>query len=344
MNILGINAYHGDSSACIFINNKLVVAAEEERFKRIKHFAGFPIEAINFCLEYSNLKISDIDQISINRNPSARLIPKIFFSFKKLLNPKFLKQRIDNINKISNIKLELEKYFKVKINSKINYIDHHEAHVASAIFCSGYETCNFVSIDGFGDFASTSVGHFDGKKINKSFEILFPHSLGLFYTAITQFLGFNNYGDEYKVMGLAPYGKPNYTEQIKKILIKRNGKYELNLDYFVHHTSGINMTWYESEPKFDKVYSNKLIDLLGEDRKKDQPLNQKYKDVANSAQKVFEEIVIEIANDIYKKNISKNLCISGGCGMNSVANGKIKKTQNMKKFIFPLRQEIQVVQ
>ncbi len=336
MNIIGINAYHGDSSACIFLDNNLVAAAEEERFTRIKHHAGLPINAIKFCLEYANLNIEEIDEIAINRNPKKRIIPKILFSLKKLVKPTFLTDRIKNLKKVNNIKLNIENEFKKKIKAKIKFIDHHESHIASAIFFSNYDKCNFISIDGFGDFASTIVGSYDGNKIKKHYEVLFPHSLGLFYTAITQFLGFKNYGDEYKVMGLAPYGKPVFIEEMKKILIKRqNNGFELNLDYFIHHTKGIEMTWLNTEPSFGDVYSSKLIKLLGPERKNNEPIEQKHKDIAHSAQKFFEEILIDMANNIYEKNESDNLCISGGCGMNSVANGKIKLRTKFKNIYIP---------
>jgi len=336
MNIIGINAYHGDSSACIFQQNELIAAAEEERFTRLKHHAGLPINSIKYCLEYSKLSIDQIDEIAINRNPKKRLFSKILFSAKKIIKFNFLNERLKNLKKINDIKKKIENAFGKKINTNISFIDHHEAHIASAVFFSKFNECNFISVDGFGDFASTVVGKFNNNKIIKNYEVLFPHSLGLFYTAITQFLGFKNYGDEYKVMGLAAYGKPTFLEQMRKILIKKNNKgFELNLDYFVHHTKGIEMTWLDTEPRFGNVYSSKLAELLGEERKKDQKLEQKHKDIAHSAQKFFEDILVEIANDIYAKNKTDNLCISGGCGMNSVANGKIKLKTPYKNIYIP---------
>ena len=225
MIILGINAYHGDASACIFIDQKLIAAVEEERFTRVKHAAGFPINSIRYCLKYSNKKLSDVDHICINRNPKQKIFQKLIFSSKKLLKFNFLRDRISNLKKIHSIKNELNTQFNERFNGKINYIDHHTSHIASSVFFSKFDETNFISVDGFGDFASTVIGFYDGEQINKVKEVLFPHSLGLFYTAMTQFLGFMNYGDEYKVMGLAPYGKVTKYEEISDLIIKKKTKF-----------------------------------------------------------------------------------------------------------------------
>lgn len=333
---LGINAFHGDAAACIFIDDKLISAAEEERFTRVKHCAGFPINAINFCLNYSNLKISELDYIAVNRNPNQKIISKLLFASKNIFNYKFILNRVNNLKKINSIKAILENHFGEKVNAKLHQIDHHTAHVASSIFFSGYEKSNFISVDGFGDFASTSIGHYDGNKIIKYKEVLFPHSLGLFYTAITQYLGFLKYGDEYKVMGLAPYGKPIYIEKLNEILIKDQSKlFCLNLDYFQHHTGNVEMTWLTGEPKIGKVYSKELINLLGPERNPKDQIEKTHMDIAASAQNVYEETLFEILNKLYEKNNDDSLCISGGCGMNSAANGKILKNTKYKKIYIP---------
>ena len=324
MKILGLNLFHGDASACLFVDDKLVAAAEEERFNRIKHSAGIPINSIHFCLKYSNLTIDKIDHIAINRDPKKRIYFKLLFSFKKLLKLNFLKNRIKNLNKITSVKKVLQNNFSENINAKINYIDHHLAHVSSSVYFSPFEETNFISIDGFGDFASTSAGYYDGKKLINSFEVLFPHSLGIFYTAITQYLGFANYGDEYKVMGLAPYGNISLYDKISKLIILEKNKFKLNLDFFTHHTEGVEMTWMEGEPKIGKIFSEKLVELLGPSRNKDNKIQQFHKDIAASTQKVFEDTVMHMIKSLKEINPSKNLSISGGCGMNSVANGKIK--------------------
>ena len=336
MIILGINAYHGDASACIFVNNKLIAAAEEERFTRIKHSAGFPLNAIKFCLKYADLDISKIDHVTINRNPKQKIIKKLLFASKKIFKLKFLKDRFSNLRKINSIKIEFIKNFNSSFRANIHNIDHHLSHVASSVFFSGYKDTNFISVDGFGDFASTLTGFYDGKNIHKFNEVLFPHSLGLFYTAITQYLGFLKYGDEYKVMGLAPYGEPIYYEKIKNLLIKKkDGLFNLNLNYFLHHTGNVEMTWLTGEPKIGLVYGKKLIELLGPSRENDDKIEQHHMDIAASTQKIYEEFLFDMANNLYEKNKNDSLCLSGGCGMNSVANGKILNNTKYKNIYIP---------
>ena len=336
MNILGINAYHGDASACILKDNKIIAAAEEERFTRIKHSAGFPIHSINYCLDEAGLNINQLDHITINRNPKQKIFSKIIYASFKLFNYNFIKNRISNIKRIQSIKKELEQKFNTKIKAKINNIDHHTSHIASSVYFSGFKNSNFISVDGFGDFVSTVTGFYDGNKIIKYKEVKFPHSLGIFYTAMTQYLGFNNYGDEYKVMGLAPYGKPIYTEKLKDIIsYDKNELFSLNLNYFLHHLGNVDMTWLDGEPKIGRVFSEKLIDHLGPVRKKNQEILKFHKDIACSTQKIYEEIFMNILKELHKLNNNKNLCISGGCGMNSVANGKILKNLEYKNIYIP---------
>ena len=330
MIILGLNAYHGDAAACIFKDGKLVAAAEEERFTRIKHSAGFPVNSIKFCLEFCNISLSSIDHIAINRNPNQKIIPKLLYAASNVFKIKFFKDRLLNLKKIHSLKNEFLNHFNEIPKAEIHNIDHHSAHIAGSVFFSGFKDSNFLSVDGFGDFASTVSGFYDGKKIIKYDEVLFPHSLGLFYTAITQYLGFMKYGDEYKVMGLASYGKPIYFDKINQLFIKKN-LFSLNLDYFLHHTGNVEMTWLTGEPKIGKVFSNKLIELLGPARNNKEKVEKFHMDIAASAQKAYEEIFFDIANNLYKKNQNDYLCLSGGCAMNSVANGKIYERTKYKK-------------
>ena len=336
MIVLGINAYHGDAAACIFKDDTILAAAEEERFTRIKHAAGFPINAIKYCIDESKISIDQIEHITINRNPKQKFIKKALYASTKLFNLEFIKNRISNLKKINSLKTELENHFGVKIKSKIHNIDHHTSHIASSVYFSNMENSNFISVDGFGDFVSTVTGYFDGKKINKIKEVLFPHSLGLFYSAMTQFLGFMNYGDEYKVMGLAPYGEPKYIDRLQNVVkFDKKNLFKLDLKYFLHHSGNVDMTWLRGAPKIGKLFSDDLEDLLGKQRKKNEEINQYYKDIAASTQKIFEEILIDIANDLYIKNENQNLCISGGSGMNSVANGVLHKRTKYKNIYIP---------
>jgi carbamoyltransferase len=209
LTILGINAYHGDSSACLLKDGIVIAATEEERFRRFKHWAGFPSEAIKFCLKEANLKIEDVEHITISRDPSANVSKKVKHTIKAGMSPKAIKDRLLNSKKVGSVKDNLAKTFgisKSEIKAEVHNIEHHRSHIGSAFFASPFEESAVLSIDAFGDFTSTMTGVGKGNKVEISKEVNFPHSVGIFYTAFTQYLGFNHYGDEYKVMGLAPYG------------------------------------------------------------------------------------------------------------------------------------------
>ena len=332
MNIIGINAYHADSSACLVIDGKLINAVEEERFTRIKHWAGFPIQSIKFCLENANLKISDIDKISLNFDPNANLLKKIFFIIKKKPSVGLILNRLKRKKKYQSIKTILDKEFTDdKFKGDIENIEHHYAHLSSAYHVSPFDKACVLSVDGFGDFASTAWGFGENNQIKINKKIYFPHSLGIFYQAITQFLGFKNYGDEYKIMGLAPYGKPTFVNKLKEILqLNSDGTFKLNLDYFKFYKQNFSYKWDAGEIKIEDLYSEKLINLLGEEKTKKNKIDDFHKDLAHSTQKVYEEAFLNILNNLFKKYKNENLCISGGCGMNSVANGKILNNTNFK--------------
>jgi len=332
MNIIGINAYHADSSACLVIDGKLINAVEEERFTRIKHWAGFPIQSIKFCLENANLKISDIDKISLNFDPNANLLKKILFIIKKKPSVGLILNRLKRKKKYQSIKTILDKEFTDdKFKGDIENIEHHYAHLSSAYHVSPFDKACVLSVDGFGDFASTAWGFGEKNQIKINKKIYFPHSLGIFYQAITQFLGFKNYGDEYKIMGLAPYGKPTFVNKLKEILqLNSDGTFKLNLDYFKFYKQNFSYKWDAGEIKIEDLYSKKLINLLGEEKTKKNKIDDFHKDLAHSTQKVYEEAFLNILNNLFKKYKNENLCISGGCGMNSVANGKILNNTNFK--------------
>ena len=327
MNILGLNAYHGDSSACLIIDGQLVAAAEEERFRRIKHWAGLPTEAVRYCLEAGGITLDQVDHIAINRNPSANLLKKALFAFTKRPSLKAITDRLTNAGKVKDIKTLLCEELQVdgeKIAAQIHNVEHHLAHLASSYLVSPFDSAAVVSVDGFGDFVSTMWGMGNGALITVNDQVGFPHSLGLFYLAMTQYLGFPNYGDEYKVMGLAPYGTPTELEKMRRIVkLKPKGLFELDLDYFIHHSEGVSMVWDDGEPKCGAVYSDKLAELLGPARGKDEALSQYHMDLAASLQAMYEEAFFHLLAHVHAEAKSPNLCLSGGCAMNSVANGKI---------------------
>ena len=325
MKIIGLNAFHGDSSACLFVNGEMISAVEEERFTRIKHWAGFPTESINYCLQSNSLNLSDIDIIAINTDPKAAKVKKIIYALSGKAPLHLIKEKILVRQKRTSIFDYLKQEFpKQKFNGRIEYVEHHLAHLSSAYNVSPFKQASIISVDGFGDFASTAFGFGNSQKIELQNRIYFPHSLGIFYQALTQFLGFDNYGDEYKVMGLAPYGEPKYRSQMDEIVkLLDDGGFQLELDYFLHHKKAIGYEWDGGIPKVSRLYSDHLKLLLGEPRQRDQALTQHHKDLARSVQDCYERTFFHMLNSLYKKHKTDNLTIAGGCGMNSVANGKV---------------------
>jgi carbamoyltransferase len=337
--ILGLNAYHGDSSACIFKDGVLIAAIEEERIRRIKHWAGFPSESIKFCLDECNIGIEHIDHITISRDPSSNIYNKITHSLKNMISFKALKDRLSNTKKVVSIKSELSKVFNIeeeKIKAEIHNVEHHRSHMASAFFASPYEESAILSIDGFGDFTSTMIGIGKGTKIEVLDSVIYPHSLGVFYTAFTQYLGFDKYGDEYKVMGLSPYGKPILTDKIKDVLVfKDNGLFEINEKYFKHPKNGVQMSWEDGDPFIEPIYSDYLVEVFGTPRKKNEELTDYHRNLASSIQKVTEELIFHILNHLQLKTGLKNICIAGGVAQNSVANGKILDNTTFENLYIP---------
>ena len=321
---LGLNINHADTSACIFNDFNLLAAAEEERFTRKKHEMSFPSNAIKFCLKKANINISQVDYVCINSKPLSSIQKKIFFL---LLNPRsysLIFQSLFNTKVKFSIKDSLNSIDKNNLfKGEIKYFDHHLSHLASSFYYSPFKQSVNLSVDGFGDFASCSWGSAKNNILKIDNKIFFPHSLGIFYQALTQYLGFKNYGDEYKVMGLSSYGKPIYVNQISNLIsYKEKLKFELNLKYFLHDKKKI-LIIKNDQPFFCDLYSKELEKLLGPERKNKEEINQRHKDIAKSTQVVYENIFFNLLNDLYEKYKIKNLNLSGGCVMNSVANGKI---------------------
>jgi len=327
MYILGLNAYHPDSSACIIKDGRLIAAAEEERFLRVKHWSGLPVESIRYCLKEALIGPGDIGCIAISRDPYRHLPKKIIFALTSKPQPAFVKSRIRNISKIRDIKQDLCFSLGVSprcFNAKIYNIEHHLSHIASSFFVSGWQEAAVLSIDAMGDFTSTMLGSAYDKTIDILDWICFPHSLGFLYTAATQFLGFTKFGDEFKVMGLAAYGRPNYTDKFRRIInLKRNGKFSLNPRYFRFFLGGVKMSWENQAPALEPMYSKKWIDDFGMARGAGEQLSQYHQDIAASLQAVLEEAYFHILNYLYRRVKIERLCLAGGVVLNCVANGKI---------------------
>lgn len=322
MIILGINSYHPDSSTAIIIDGKLIAACEEERFKRIKHFAGFPSESIKYCLKEGGVSIKDVDYIAIPRDPNANIFKKIFYGLKI---PRLAMRRVSLWGKTFDIKKNLSELFDTdekEIKARVIKIEHHRSHLASSFFVSDFEQAFLFSTDALGDFTSTMWAMGQGNNIRVSGGITFPHSLGFYYTAITQYLGFLRFGDEYKVMGLAPYGEATFEDEFKKILKIEKRRFVLNLEYFLHHQKLIDMTFKDGYPEIDLIFSPYLEKRLGKRRSPDEPLEKRHKDIAFSLQKRLEDVIIHLLNSLSPGNLF-NLCLCGGVSHNSVANGRI---------------------
>jgi carbamoyltransferase len=340
MIILGINAYHADSSAAIFVNGKMIAAIEEERFRRVKHWAGFPSQAIEFCLKEVGVSIEQVDHIAIGRDPKAKFFKKLLFLAS---NPggsvRVIKDRLNNAKKVASLEDEFHQHFGVKaasIKPKIFQVEHHRSHLASAFFASPFEKAALLSIDGSGDFTTTMTGIGNGNDIEVLNSVDFPHSIGLFYTAFTQLLGFPHYGDEYKVMGLAPYGEAKYVDKILKIInLTDDGLFKLDLSYFVSATEGIISYGQDHIPQVSSLFSKKMISEFGEVRKGNEPLTQYHKDMAASVQRTTEKVLFHLLTHLYNKTKLDAVCIAGGVAQNSVANGKITRNTPFKKVYIP---------
>ena len=309
------------------VDGQLVAAAEEERFRRVKHWAGFPAKAVRYCLDECKLKLDDLDVIAINQDSSANLWRKLAYTLAQRPSPALVLDRLRNKRNRESLGSVLERSFPDQhFRGDIRSIEHHRAHLFSTYYVSPFDEAVTVSVDGFGDFASGVWGIGRGKEIKIDGRVYFPHSLGVFYQALTQYLGFPNYGDEYKMMGLAPYGKPVLLEAMREIVkLKPDGGYELNLAYFRHHREKIAYEWEDGSPSFGALYSKALVDLLGPAREYDEPVSRKHKDIAHSVQAMYEEAFFHLLNHLHARYGSNALTLAGGCAMNSVANGKVTR-------------------
>ena len=330
MYILGINAYHGDAAAAIVCDGKLIAAAEEERFNRFKHSAGFPEHAIRYCLEAAGIGPEELDHVGISRDPSAHLHKKILFAATRVASGGVfnqIKDRIGNAAKVRDLKDELARVFGVSkkvLRARFHNVEHHRAHLASCFFVSPFERAALLSIDGFGDFISTMWALGEGNSIDVLGQVEYPHSTGIVYTATTQFIGFPHYGDEGKVMGLAPYGRPRFIDEFRDIIrTEENGQFRLNLDYFRHHAEGVEMTWDEGSPVIGRVFSDEYAHLFGPPRAAGAPLSDRERDIAASLQLRLEEVGFHVLNHLHEQTGATDLGLAGGVAYNSVMNGKI---------------------
>lgn len=338
--VLGINAFHSDASAAIFYNGALVAAVEEERFNRIKHWAGFPKKAVEFCIRQAGISINDVSHIAIARDPMAKWDKKIRYLAG---NPKAfsfaIRGRLNNATAIHAVSEELAQCFIVPregVQKKIHYVEHHRSHLASTYFPSPFNEAVVLSIDGSGDFTTTMMGVGRGNKIEVLQSIDFPHSLGIFYTTFTQLLGFNQYGDEYKVMGLAAYGHPTMAKELGNILqLQNDGTFRLDLTWFRSGSEGYVYYNSQNQPLIPELFTQKIVEKFGLPRQKGEPITQYHKDLAASVQHVTEQCYFHILRHLHRVTGITNVCLAGGVTQNSVANGKITLHTPFRRVFVP---------
>lgn len=318
MIILGLNAFHADASAAVLDAGGLSSAVEEERLNRVKHWAGLPLEAARLCLEGATP-----DHIAISRNPRAYLLAKLKRAAARPHKWAMLAPRAANSVRIARAAETLRGAGICNAATGLHFVEHHRSHMASAFFCSPFEEAAVLSMDGFGDFASAMWAVGRGNRLEVKGSVLFPHSLGLFYTAFTQFLGFPSYGDEYKMMGLSAYGDARFLPQVREIVRSSGGQVQLNLDYFVHHTKGVEMSWDNCAPTLGVVYSPRMAETFGPPRQPRAEITQRDMDLASSAQTVLEENYFALLNYVKKQTGARAVCLAGGVALNCVANGMI---------------------
>jgi carbamoyltransferase len=324
MKILGISAYYHDAAAALIDDGEIVAAAQEERFTRKKHDSGFPAHAVQFCLDYGDLKPGDLDFVAFYDKPFLKFerlletylafAPRGFASFRQAL-PVWIKEKLFQKGLlIKQLGLALDA--SVDWTGKLLFSEHHLSHAASAFYPSPFDSAAVLTMDGVGEWSTTSLAHGNGGKLEVLQEIHFPHSLGLLYSAFTYFTGFKVNSGEYKLMGLAPYGVPRYVDTIKEHLIdiKDDGSFRLNLDYFDYCT-GLRMT----SSRFDELFG-------GPPRQPEARLGQREMDLAASVQSITEEVVLKLAAGVRGRTGERNLCLAGGVALNCVANGKLLRS------------------
>ena len=323
--ILGINAYHADAAACIVRDGKLLAAAEEERFRRIKHWAGFPSLAIGYCLNEAKVDLSDVTRVAVNRSSRANFFRKLSYVAFKRPSLRLLLKRLRNRQQVAQIGDELRGLSDRQFRGSIEYVEHHLAHLASAFYPSPFREATVVSVDGFGDFASAAWGCGRDTSLSLDGRVLFPHSLGIFYQAMTQYLGFPHYGDEYKLMGLAAYGNPSCRQDVEKLVsLRDDGSFALDLKYFRHHHDDIAYEWHGGAPVCGSLFSQALVDALGPPRDPDAPIAERHRNLAFATQAVYEDAFFHLLNRLQQRDGHTAVALAGGCAYNSVANGKIK--------------------
>jgi carbamoyltransferase len=338
MNVLGLNAYHADAAAALVVDGRIVAAVEEERFRRVKHWAGFPAESLAWCLREGRLELGDVDVVAVNRSPRANLWRKLAYAARHRPHPGLVRDRVRNARRIGALEEALSRSSPGArpFAGRVRNVEHHLAHQASAFLVSPFSESVLLSLDGFGDFSSASWGVGREGEMRLDGRVFFPHSLGIFYLAMTQFLGFPKYGDEYKVMGLAPYGKPTFLAAMRTIVLgEPEGEFRLELGYFRHHREDLAYRWEAGAPTVERHYTEALEELLGPARREGEALDQRHFDIARSVQARFEEVALALLRTLHARYRLDAVVLSGGAAMNSVANGKVTRETPFARVFAP---------
>lgn len=327
MLILGLNMFHADASAAVVQNGKVVFAVAEERLNRVKHYAGFPSLAVRACLDAVGAKITDVNHVAVGQDSDANLAKKVRYALAnpaKILNFIRLRQRKQALR---DLRLLLARALEVdakKLRLHQHHVEHHLAHIASAYYCSPWENAAGFSYDGSGDFVSTMMARCAGDDIEILERVFLPHSLGSFYTMICEFIGYKKYGDEGKVMGLAPYGTEAYLKQIRPVVALQNGGFELDLNYFIPLGSNQGMQIQpDGTVRMARHFSDRMVKLFGEPREPHTEITQRDMDLAYSMQRRFEEVFFHLLQELHRRVPVDEVAMAGGCALNSVANGKL---------------------
>ncbi|NUP57270.1 MAG: carbamoyltransferase [Gemmatimonadaceae bacterium] len=339
MLILGINAFHGDAAAAVVLDGKIVAAVEEERFNRVKHWAGLPTKSVAYCLAEIGARLSDIDHFAVSFSPRANLLRRAAFALRRGPQGVDVSSKIFRMRRAMDLRARLATELDedpATARGTLHFVEHHAAHAASAFFPSPFERAAVLTVDGMGDFTSTTFGVGNGSRVSRHHAIHFPHSIGYLYNAITLYLGFHAYGDEYKVMGLAPYGRPRYLDAMRTLVRLTREGFKLNLDYFSHHREGIALRWNDEAPVVSPFHSPALERLFGGPALPPRsPMGPREEDIAHSLQCVTEEVLMSLYHQLHARTRVDDVAVAGGVAMNSVANGKITTSTPFRRFFCP---------
>jgi carbamoyltransferase len=327
MLILGLNMFHADASAAIVQDGKVVFAVAQERLNRIKHYAGFPSLAIKACLDFVGAKITDIDHVAVGQDSDANLAKKVQYALAnpaKILNLIRLRQRKQPLHDVASLIAKALDVDPKAMRFRQHHLEHHIAHIASAYYCSPWEKAAGFSYDGSGDFVSTMMARCEGNQIEVLDRVFLPDSLGSFYTMICEFIGYPQYGDEGKVMGLAPYGTDRLCDQLGEVIGLSNGHFNLNHSFFKPLGSNQGMQVLpDGKVRLARHFSPRMVKAFGEPREPQAEITQREMDLAYAMQRRFEDVFFHLLNQLYARVGCKNLAMAGGCALNSVANGKL---------------------